>query len=527
MREKGLRVVVLAMVMCLLLATPLLATTGSQFNAGGHQSTNVFKSSQYSAIPYEGPDVLIQVGNSLPKFQFVPSASFPVVPDIRMGAGAYSSYTWFDLPGLALSLINFIEFGTWRLDTCLEENEGPIFWEYSNEEEFPEGYDKFIDGMNDNGVIVNYMLHFWDKAGHALGEELLAPRFQTEEQIQDFLNYTRFVVSHYKGRVQYYTIWSEPDCCSDACGEGGIKCIWPQDYINLVRRTVPVIQEEDPHAKVAIAPVVLFFAQYYIKAVIESDIMTMVDVVQWNGIFNVLPNDSFYGDYYYQYPSIIEGIRETAEAHGFDGEYWSCGISYGAEGNAPDQPWGCPQTDKQAAKYLSRTIVMHLGWDIGVAMNAWLPEFPAEISPWLRPTASNLYKVFAGTKPISFAFGIEDKPPNTMNNTFELPNGDTLFTLWTHGEAVDDDPGVSTTLTFPEFSTQRVIAIDALHGFEQELIIEVENGEVVIPDIFVMDYPIILRFVNDSSMQAIALASGAALVVVVLVIFLKRRQSLA
>jgi len=244
---------------------------------------------------------------------------------------------------------------------------------------------------------------------------------------------------------------------------------------------------------------VLFFAQDYLSTVIESDLMTMVDVVQWNGIFNVLPNDPFYGNYYYQYPAIIEGIRETAAAHGFDGEYWSCGISYGAEGNAPDQPWGYPQTDKQAAKYLSRTIVMHLGWDIGVAMNAWLPDFIPEISPWLRPTASNLYKVLAGSRPISLDVVIENESTNTLNNTFEMPNGDTLFALWTHGEAVDDDPGVSTTLTFPNLSAQRVIAIDLLNGFEQELIIEMENGNLVIRNIFVMDYPIILRINNDTS----------------------------
>jgi len=504
------------MSMCLLLATPLLATTGSQFNAGGHQSTNVFKSSQYSAIPYEGPDVLIQVGNSLPKFQFVPGASFPVVPDIRMGAGAYSSYTWFDLPGLALSLINFIEFGTWRLDTCLEENEGPFFWEYSNEEEFPDEYDQFIDLLNENGVTVNYMLHFWDKTGHALGEQLSTPRFQTEEQIQDFLNYTRFVVNHYQGRVQYYTIWSEP-------GVGGIKRILPWDYIDLVRRTVPVIHDEDPNAKVAIAPVVLFFAQEYLTAVIESDLMTMVDVVQWNGIFNVLPNDSFYGDYYYQYPAIIEGIRETAAAHGFDGDYWSCGITYSAEGNAPDQPWGCPQTDKHAAKYLSRTIVMHLGWDIGVAMNAWLPDFPPELSPWLRHTASNLYKVLAGTKPISLDVEIEREPINALSNTFELSNGDTLFTLWTHGEAVDDDPGVATTLTFPGLSAKQVIAIDVLNGFEQELVVEEENGDLIIRDIFVMDYPIILRIMHPDITLELIVGVGLLAAIVGIGLYISRR----
>lgn len=443
-------------------------------------------------IPYEGADVFVQVGNSHPKFQFVPSSSFPVVADIRMGAGAYSSFTWCDLPGLNLSLNSFIEYGTWRVDTCVDEVEEPIYWEYNNEDEFPEEYDQFIHGFNESGVVVNYILHFWDKNGHALGEELTTPRFQTEEQIQDFLNYTRFVVSHYKGHVQYYTIWSEPDA-------GGIKHIEPEDYINLIRRVVPVIHEEDPDAKVGIGPNVLFFAQDYLSTIVESDIMTMVDAIQWHGIYNVLPNDSFYGDYYYEYPAIIEGLMQTAAANGFDGEYWATEISYTSAEYDPfhDSPWGQPSTDKECAKYSARTILMHLGWDIGVAMATWLPDIP-EMSPWTHSTTSNLYKVLAGTKPINLSVEFQHEPQNIMTNSFELPNGDILLALWTHGLAVYDDPGEITTLTFPCLSAQQVIAIDPLNDFEQELIIEERSGNLLIRNIFVMDYPIILRFNNTT-----------------------------
>jgi hypothetical protein len=369
------------------------------------------------------------------------------------------------------------------------------------------------------------MLHFWDKSGHANGTELSTPRFQTEEQIQDFLNYTRSVVNHYKGRVQYYTIWSEPDACP------GIKCIEPEDYINLVRRTVPVIHELNPQAKVAIAPNVLFYAQEYLFDVIRSDIMTIVDVVQWHGIYNVLPNDPIEGDYYYEYPAIVEEIRETAAAHGFGGEYWATEITYCSQESphcvGSGQDWDIPETDKQAAKYSSRAVVMHLGWDIGVSMSAIRYDNP-EIDPWAQRALSNLYKVLAGTKPISLDVEFQSQPTNTLNYNFELDNGDMLFALWTNGEADDDSTGVSTTLTFPSLPAQQVIAIDVLNGFEQDLIIEVENGNLVIRDIFVMDYPILLRIVNDTSSGPIALVGGVAIVgaaiaIVALVIFMKRR----
>ncbi len=41
---------------------------------------------------------------------------------------------------------------------------------------------------------------------------------------------------------------------------------------------------------------------------------------------------------------------------------------------------------------------------------------------------------------------------------------------------IDDAPGVNTTVIVPGFSAQNVVAIDALHGFQQESITSVGNG---------------------------------------------------
>jgi hypothetical protein len=68
--------------------------------------------------------------------------------------------------------------------------------------------------------------------------------------------------------------------------------------------------------------------------------------------------------------------------------------------------------------------------------------------------------------------------------------------VWTDGVAVDDDPGVPATITFPGTSAEQVIGIDVLHGFEQGLIIEMENGNLVIRELLVKDYPIILRLID-------------------------------
>ncbi len=78
--------------------------------------------------------------------------------------------------------------------------------------------------------------------------------------------------------------------------------------------------------------------------------------------------------------------------------------------------------------------------------------------------------------------------------SFSLPNGDKLIALWIDGEAVDYYPGINTTVTLPDFVAQRVVGIDVLYGFEQELITSTEDGNTVIHNLLVKDYPIILSF---------------------------------
>ncbi len=432
---------------------------------------------------------MLQEGNSLPKFQLVAKPSSQLAADTRLGYGLGGHYIWNDLKNLEYWLNQLNDFGIKRLDTSMQEGEEPIFWDRPEFDVFPE-YDLFIDGMNENGIAVNYTLHFWDKDGRANGEELDTPRFKSEEQIQDFLEYVRFVVSHFKGRIQYYTLWTEPDACG---GGSNIKCIEPLDYIELARQTIPVIREEDPDAKVVTAPNVLYFAREYLFTVIQSDVAPMFDVISWHGIYDPVPNSAFYGNYYYEYPMIVEEIKQTASDHGFDGEFWGTEITWCSEEfpscHPPDQPWEMSKTDKIAAKYDARSFVMHIGMDVGVGWGGL--ESPEQ--PWSYPTVQRLNTLMAGARPISHAVKIENEPPDTATYAFTLPNGDMLFALWNDGVAVNDDPGVTTTLTFPGITANKVVGLDVLHGIEQELITETENGDLIIRNLLVKDYPLLIK----------------------------------
>ncbi len=67
---------------------------------------------------------------------------------------------------------------------------------------------------------------------------------KTPEQIAAFSNYARWMVNHFRGRVQYYEIWNEPniDYWNPAPSS--------EEYGRLFRAVVPVIRAADPGAKI-------------------------------------------------------------------------------------------------------------------------------------------------------------------------------------------------------------------------------------------------------------------------------------
>jgi hypothetical protein len=441
--------------------------------------------------PPPEPIVVLQEGNRQPTFALVPKPSRDL-PDNHLGAHLYPNGLWVEITH-AYDVIRdeILDRGVKRLHTSLFEVEPPIDWDAS-EHEIPAEYDRLIDEMAVNGVVIDYLLHFWDKEGQ--GEALSTPRFKDTEQVADFLEYVRFMVRHFKGRIQYYTIWTEPDNCGQG---GGIKCIEPQDYIELTRQVIPVIREEDPQAKVGLAPVVLFFARDYLFTVLRSDIAAMLDMIQWHGQYSVAPDDPFYGSYYYDYPGIVEQIKQTASEHGFRGEYWSTETGWGAEDECPtcrnpDQPWGLIATDRLAAKYYARGIVSHLGMDVGVGVGGGIGEWRGT---WSYPTRRYFNTIMAGATPASLPVHIEGAATSDRIQSFGfiLPDGDRLFAIWTDGTAVEEAPGRNFTLTFPDLSAATVFGLDVLYGFEQQLITDATTGDLVIRDLLVRDYPLILR----------------------------------
>jgi hypothetical protein len=230
----------------------------------------------------------------------------------------------------------------------------------------------------------------------------------------------------------------------------------------------------------------------YLLSIISSDILPLVDVVAWHP-GGPSPEHEYWRENYYNYPSLVQEIKDLASAHGFKGEYSADEMVWWTEEDVPPwEPW--TYSDRKAAKYYARFIIMHLGMDVTVQ--------PGGISNRREVsfhTIQNLCTVMAGAEPVSLPMEIQSEATNIMSYSFSLPNGDRLVALWTHGVAVDNDPGMNGTLILPNFSAQKVVGIDVLNGFELQILTDYENGNLVIHDLLVKDYPIILHFADISS----------------------------
>ena len=312
---------------------------------------------------------------------------------------------------------------------------------------------------------------------------------RTPAEMDDYREYARFMVRHFKDRVQYYEIWNEPD---SGTPWGRIAAV---DYVALIKHTVPAIREEYAEARIVIGaiggwwqkkiPGYGTFGRYsfhrdYLAEVISSGVAPLVDGISWHPLYGHRADDP----YYQNYPKLVEEIKALAADHGFTGEYLVEELLWRTE-QAPEDP-SKPVSGVASAKYLARAVVMHLGHDVIVTVSPILPGRCPEIF-------RRLCTILAGAKSADLPIEIRTSAANLKECCFYLPNGDVLVALWTDDVPLEDGSGVGAALSCRGVAAKRVTGIDVLHGFEQELSFEWEDDGTVIRNLQVPDFPLILR----------------------------------
>lgn len=369
----------------------------------------------------------------------------------------------------------------WSL-TINNQDWEPENWDVSEFEIDPR-YRPFYEGLTQQGLILTYNLIFKDKDFLRAGGVLGYPRFKDEAEIQRYVDYVRSTVRYFKGVVTYYEIWNEQNI------QGTGQYIEPDDYINLVRRVVPVIRDEDPAAKISVGQTTQFddpASREYTYRILESDLMPLVDAVALHTFFWDSPEHE--SEYYYNYPNLLQGVKETAWAHGFNGEF------IGSEGNyspnIPEDMHGRVSiySNLQAGIYAARGNITNLGLGFsGGNYGIGSSHGPA------YTMICNLDTIFAGAQPKEVYVEIQSSAERIRNYAFSLPNGDSLLAVWTDGIAREFDPGEEANLRIAGFPNYTVTAIDILNNMEQEIVSTAEQDTLIIENLLIKDYPIILR----------------------------------
>jgi len=420
--------------------------------------------------------VVIQQGNAFPQTEFRIQPS-PQLADNRIGAMWETRH---------INVGDICDLGLkWARIWCYDFAE--------RAEEQAEGYsisaedDRIVTTLADAKVTMMYVF----------GPSLVGGgfTFRTVQEVERYLRAVRFIVRHFKDRIRYYELWNEP--------EGNIAL---PDYIKLVQRTVPVIRQECPEAKIVVGAVSYLRFQHcreWLKGLVSSEVMPLVDGVSWHGMYGTAPSGDPRGkgipggnvdtpDYYENYPALIQEIKELASAAGFKGEYLVEEMIWRTQAEPlPAEPW--TYSDTAAAKYLARAIILHLGLNVRTGIAIRGPDDPG----LRRVVVRNLCTAMTGARPGPLSVDIRSKKEeNIAHYAFSLPNGDRLLALWNDGVASEDDPGVITDLTFRGGSAARVTAIDILNGVQQPLQTTTQGNDLVVRSIRLRDYPLLLRLVH-------------------------------
>ena len=151
--------------------------------------------------------------------------------DLIAGAGfrwIRQEFTWEDLE---------VHHDDWFVD--LRNNEIRNAWHK---------YDRIVELADARDIEIIARLSNPPAWSRAAGDELGAKA--PPDHLSDYGDYVEAVVSRYAGRIQYFQIWNEPNCCE----EWGTRPVSPEQYAELLREGYTRAKAANPDVVILTAP---------------------------------------------------------------------------------------------------------------------------------------------------------------------------------------------------------------------------------------------------------------------------------
>lgn len=258
------------------------------------------------------------------------------------------------------------------------------FWDEKIKKSSWQKFDEIVELLQKYGIRIIARLDRppdWSRADN---------RFKTAppDNFEDYGNFVAAVVSRYKGRIQHYEIWNEPNIWP----EWGDKAVNPNEYVELLKIAYKRAKEVDPNALILNAPLAQTLEKNernlaeidYLEAMYRAGARDYFDIFFANGYgFEFPPTDP-------PDPDVLNFqrlklLREVMVRHG-DGNkpVWLNEFGW----NAPPQDFPGEKliwrrvTEEEQANYIAEAIRLARSWGWIGAINVWyfrqVGDFPAD-----------------------------------------------------------------------------------------------------------------------------------------------------
>jgi hypothetical protein len=314
---------------------------------------------------------------------------------------------------------------------------------------------------------------------------------ESDEMMKGWLRYVDYMVRHFKGRVAYFEI------CNEWQGIG------VDNYLRIVKATIPVIRKADPDARIMLGSTG-GFDRNAILACLSEGLGPELDAIGWHPFYQTAPDSPAYRSYRRD----VAEFKRECEALGFKGRYaateWTWVAPY------PPPPDGFRCSEMQKAKYSARLMIAHCGmdiislynetfqtgridWDVPLLRNAFQsdPISPAQPQPIyyvLRTISTVLDDFHASEFPVEFS-----SSKDFDCYTFRRGDGELLVAVWIPDRAEDGIVEEKSDIILPGVRAKGAWAVDTMNGTEQELNLTYRDNTTVLEGMLIKDYPVFIR----------------------------------
>jgi len=353
--------------------------------------------------------------------------------------------------------------------------------------------DESVDGLISRGIQPFFNVGYGNK--FYTDDEMGYHPMNSEEALKAWKLFVTALAKRYKGKVQHYEIWNEPN----------LTGFWkpgktdPKKYVQLVRETAPLIRKNCPGA-VIVGGVVSRLPYIFIKSLFEEGLGKEIDIFSFHP-YNTIPET---------YNDRIVAVTRLAKQYNPSIRIWQGENGFPSEPNSTGFIGEGPYTENIQAKIMLRRLITDCSLDI--PMTLWflvvdLHDYPKgsgkvnykgilKTKPAIAPkvaykalqnlgsvvygdvnTGNAIIQLLDGEKPVdekdyaALGNGVAQTIANTKATVLNTANGKVLA-YWSVEKAADANPVRNTHVFLWDWEGngfQEPVLVDALSGDIYEL----------------------------------------------------------